>query len=56
MNYLTQHFQVSEAVIRSQDSSVSIVTRLRAGWPTFDFRQEQQKDILCSPRRPDRLI
>jgi hypothetical protein len=43
-------------VIRSRGSSVSIVTRLRAGRPVFDSWQGQWWDFFfCPPRRPDRL-
>jgi hypothetical protein len=41
--------------IRSRRSSVSIVTRLRAGGPGFNSRQGQWWEFSSSPPHPDRL-
>jgi hypothetical protein len=37
------------------DSSVSVVTRLRAGRPQFNCREGQWRDFFSSPPHPDRF-
>jgi len=39
----------------TEENSVSIATRLRAGKPGSDSRQGQWRDFFSSPARPDRL-
>jgi len=43
------------SLIRCRGSSVSIVTRLRAGRPGFTYRQGHWCDCFSSPPHPDRI-